>query len=122
LSLEVLLARLTTFFYNFNRKKLGNAEEPWKIHIHLAHNAPFMDYGQLDGVCRDERMSSVMLPAVQSTPALEHVQSYQEVLGSVMKNIESKSILYDPLEILLHCQFKGFSFPPPPELGPIQTG
>jgi hypothetical protein len=34
ISLEVLLARLTTFFFEYNRRKQGGGEEAWKTKIH----------------------------------------------------------------------------------------
>jgi hypothetical protein len=40
------------------------------------------------------------------------VHDYLNILLAITKNIQSHSVLYNPLEILLHCQFKGFSFPP----------
>jgi hypothetical protein len=107
-SLEVLLARLTTFFYQYNRNKRGGNEEAWKTKIHCSHNMPFTNYDQLDGVNGTITVEST---ETMSPPLATAVQLYQDNLFSVLSNIKSRSIMYDPLEILLHCSFKGFTFP-----------
>jgi hypothetical protein len=107
-SLEVLLARLTTFFYQYNRNKQGGNEEAWKIKIHCRHSMPFTNYDLLDGINSTFTEEGT---DIRSPPLSTIVQCHQDMLFDVMSNIRSISILYNPLEILLHCSFKGFSFP-----------
>jgi hypothetical protein len=111
-SLEVLLARLTTFFYNYNQKRRGGAEESWKTKTHSLHSVPFTEYRQLDGVHSMAELAEVV-QAPTSSPSSSAVEDHQDMLICAMSNIHSRSILFRPLEILLHCKFSGFSLPLP---------
>jgi hypothetical protein len=112
MSLEVVLAHLTIFFYEHNRQKQGGAEETWKTKVHADHSSPFTSYEHLDGVNTSNDLPIIRFITNIEQPSLEIVESYQQTLINVMHNIMSRSIMYNPLEVLLHCSFKGFSFPP----------
>jgi hypothetical protein len=114
MSLEVVLARLTIFFYDHNRTKQGGTEETWKTTIHMEHSSPFTSYEQLDGVqsCTTAALLSSTITDSIEPPLPATVKSYHDVLNKVKYNIMSRSILYNPLEVLIHCSFRGFSFPP----------
>jgi hypothetical protein len=107
-----MLARLTTFFYNYNQKRKGGLEESWKTMIHSLHSVPFTEYEHLDGINSMAELVSVV-QAPTSCPLLSSVEAHQETLACAMSNIYSRSILYIPLEIMLHCKFTGFSLPLP---------
>jgi hypothetical protein len=111
-SLEVLLARLTTFFYNYNQKRKGGAEESWKTRTHSLHSVLFTEYAQLDGVHSMTDLAEIV-QAPTSVPSSSVVEDHQDMLICAMSNIHSRSILWKPLEIMLHCKFSGFSLPMP---------
>jgi hypothetical protein len=113
ISLELLLARLTTFFYYYNRNKQGGAIESWRCDVHTEHCSPFTTYQDIDGVTSSSSLTQNTPSVIQSALHTQIVERHQDVLLSVMLNMHTRSLLYKPLEILLHCQYKGFSYPPP---------
>lgn len=86
--------------------------ESWKCDVHKTHCDHFTMCEDLDGVNSSYSPTESTLRVVQPVLNMKTVKTHQDVLFSVLSNINSKSLLYKPLEILVHCQFKGFSFPP----------
>jgi hypothetical protein len=111
ISLEVLLARLAGFFYEHNRRIMGLTTEAWRSKIHLNHDVPFTDFKKLDGLSSSQIVHQSATISVAKAPTASAVEEYLKMLLSVTQNIHSRSLLYIPLEIVMHCKFEGFSFP-----------
>jgi hypothetical protein len=79
--------------------------------IHLNHGVPFTDFKSLDGLTYSQILQQNSIFCIANQPALSAVQDYLNILLSIALSIHSRSVLYSPLEILTHCQFKGFSWP-----------
>jgi hypothetical protein len=112
--LEVLLARLTTFFYMHNQRIRGLQTERWHSEIQQ-HQIVMFDYKNFEGLGLCPRQSDDVYPTQpacsMNNTCISSMVQYAETLFKVLDNIQISTLKHHPIELLLYCTYTNFVQP-----------